>query len=530
MKTMAAALKKPDGRNKLGQVLPIVRLMSPPQRLALASLVMAQVLAGPGDPVPTMTTDKTETNVTSQLMLPISMDIAKMFRNFNEQPQGRSTHGFISELYQGGHRIRTATGPNIRRPPPTLNGINRRNVNGNVDKVIIPKRRPTRPTLLKKPPPSVATTNNCKLLANELCLELNDYPEEAIIKSIKNDGRPDAFKALLIEPNLTMDSEVEPKTLERRQGDVDGSSKKHMCSSTVEFARPKKARATSGQWKYIVNTGDYTQTLRLEICSKPETSCNYLSEEINSQCIQVYNYHRLLTWDETSGLTMDVFKVPTCCSCRVLGYGGIPFLQQTPAPTSVPPNILDHPDSNLVANDETPTVRFPPSPKPSQAPPPQSPPPSPPKGIRVRPFNPPKRETSRRPVIHKGPPLPLENEGIMTDFRYPPYDNTIRRYTRNNTIERIKFKHPGFSNPVPVTPNQRHPALPIDSLHSDSMPANNITPTPTAANVTPVKRINYSYHPIIDYFRPQIQQAESRVGFDWTPIINHTNKNLKSQT
>lgn len=40
----------------------------------------------------------------------------------------------------------------------------------------------------------------------------------------------------------------------------------YMCPSTVKYARPKRARTTSGDWKYIVNTGDYTQTLRLEMC------------------------------------------------------------------------------------------------------------------------------------------------------------------------------------------------------------------------------------------------------------------------
>lgn len=39
-----------------------------------------------------------------------------------------------------------------------------------------------------------------------------------------------------------------------------------MCATRVEMARPKRARATSGAWKYIVNTGEYTQTLRLEMC------------------------------------------------------------------------------------------------------------------------------------------------------------------------------------------------------------------------------------------------------------------------
>lgn len=49
--------------------------------------------------------------------------------------------------------------------------------------------------------------------------------------------------------------------------DVDVQSGGFMCPSTVKYARPKRARATSGLWKYIVNTGEYTQTLRLEMCT-----------------------------------------------------------------------------------------------------------------------------------------------------------------------------------------------------------------------------------------------------------------------
>lgn len=54
--------------------------------------------------------------------------------------------------------------------------------------------------------------------------------------------------------------------------------------------------------------------------SKPQESCTYLTDNFRSRCIQVYNYHRLLSWDKTRGLHVDIFKVPTCCSCRIDGY------------------------------------------------------------------------------------------------------------------------------------------------------------------------------------------------------------------
>lgn len=49
---------------------------------------------------------------------------------------------------------------------------------------------------------------------------------------------------------------------------IDGNSEvAAICQSKVAMARPKKARSTNGQWKYVVNTDEYVQTLRLEKCS-----------------------------------------------------------------------------------------------------------------------------------------------------------------------------------------------------------------------------------------------------------------------
>lgn len=49
--------------------------------------------------------------------------------------------------------------------------------------------------------------------------------------------------------------------------------------------------------------------LILLICRKPKESCTYLTDNFKSKCVQVYNYHRLLTWDQQNGLHMDIFKV-----------------------------------------------------------------------------------------------------------------------------------------------------------------------------------------------------------------------------
>lgn len=53
----------------------------------------------------------------------------------------------------------------------------------------------------------------------------------------------------------------------------------------------------------------YLYIIIIVIDRRPKQSCSYLADNLNSECTQVYNYHRLLTWDKMAGLTMDIFKV-----------------------------------------------------------------------------------------------------------------------------------------------------------------------------------------------------------------------------
>ncbi|XP_034481268.1 neurotrophin 1-like [Drosophila innubila] len=133
-----------------------------------------------------------------------------------------------------------------------------------------------------------------------------------------------AMSALLAEfydkPNNNLEfDEFDDYIVNKKRREDEGSAG-GMCQSVVRYARPQKAKAASGEWKYIVNTGQHTQTLRLEKCSNPGDSCSYLAQTYRSHCAQVYNYHRLLSWDKVRGLHVDIFKVPTCCSCQVDGY------------------------------------------------------------------------------------------------------------------------------------------------------------------------------------------------------------------
>ncbi|CAK1603750.1 unnamed protein product [Parnassius mnemosyne] len=204
-------------------------------------------------------------------------------------------------------------------PAPSLSSIGRR-----------------RPFPAKKLPTLSGEQKKCEHFTNTVCLHIEDYPTEAIIQSIRRNKAAGALLADIKDPGegavdgITAAQEAkytaEHYLVSNRRGDTanrdfaSAGEAGFMCPSTVKYARPQRARATSGQWKYIVNTGEHTQTLRLEKCLKPKESCTYLTDNFKSKCVQVYNYHRLLTWDQQNGLHMDIFKVPTCCSCHIEGY------------------------------------------------------------------------------------------------------------------------------------------------------------------------------------------------------------------
>lgn len=74
--------------------------------------------------------------------------------------------------------------------------------------------------------------------------------------------------ALLADnPNDWRNRMQEMENKKRREDEENNIPSSGMCPSIVRYARPQKARSAAGEWKYIVNTGQHTQTLRLEKCT-----------------------------------------------------------------------------------------------------------------------------------------------------------------------------------------------------------------------------------------------------------------------
>ncbi|TRY80411.1 hypothetical protein TCAL_16787 [Tigriopus californicus] len=185
----------------------------------------------------------------------------------------------------------------------------------------------------------ISQSGDCNHYTDDLCLDANNYPSEQILGLLDRNRRIGAdLVADVIDQSA--DNLIDGVTSaqensytfthyfgeNRRQ---DGVEQKHrdfaeeggfLCPSEIMYAKPKRGKTAQGTWKDIVNVKDYTQTLRMEKCLKPGGGCSYVSHHYKSQCSQVYNYHRLLSWDKERGLHMDIYKVPTCCSCHIMGY------------------------------------------------------------------------------------------------------------------------------------------------------------------------------------------------------------------
>ena len=103
---------------------------------------------------------------------------------------------------------------------------------------------------------------------------------------------------------------------------------KLLSKATGLEAKVTSAPATSftlalndGEWRVIVqDVSYYTQTQRVETCLFAGASCRTLAPCHRSSCVQKYVHHRMLSFDPCNtykGLFIDIFKLPSACSCRV---------------------------------------------------------------------------------------------------------------------------------------------------------------------------------------------------------------------
>lgn len=179
-----------------------------------------------------------------------------------------------------------------------------------------------------------------------------------------------------------------------------------------------------------------------------------MSHHYRATCNQVYNYHRLLSWEDGRGLHMDIFKVPSCCSCHIQGYAYV-----------FPP--LNRQDT--AGSEQITTAVLPPRDEAAED-----------------------LATAYEPEDYQGVDSSVENNRQLR--RPGPGGLRPRRpsVSRNEDPQGFGSRTPSEEpdrRRGPVDPRRPHQRIGEEEDHD---------------------KVNYGYHPIIDFFSPYRLQGQSR--------------------
>jgi len=325
----------------------------------------------------------------------------------------------------------------------------------------------------------------CEVFTENICLVTQDYPSDAIraaltgdvarsrrlVADVRNQSADDLVDGISARQEQLYDF---GHYYGNRRQDTDGSRDfatdgGFLCPSDIQYARPQRARNSKGEWKFIVNMDKYTQTIRMEKCLNPRGACSYVSHHYRAECSQVHNYQRLLAWEAGRGLHMDIFKVPSCCTCHIQGYSFVfPPLDQRQSPPAAP----SHPAPSRLSPPARPAP--PARPNPSRRPSEASRPPSRPRGSSTfsgrhppSSFN--ASPIQKRPFLHTRNPPPshfIENNEIRRmdlvledSADVPPPD-----YPKRTDTQRPEILRADSREPIVRSPGTRGP----DILKSDN--------------------------------------------------------------
>jgi len=108
-----------------------------------------------------------------------------------------------------------------------------------------------------------------------------------------------------------------------------------LCDSRPRVIFPRKALNLDEKWMYVVNLGNYTQSVEIEECVDQSSRRQFGRTQAQNQtefgvclyggaeghnpdftvCKQLYTEHKLLAFTGDSELVVDRFKLPSACAC-----------------------------------------------------------------------------------------------------------------------------------------------------------------------------------------------------------------------
>jgi len=158
--------------------------------------------------------------------------------------------------------------------------------------------------------------------SSTFCDRTRDYPTQRVLQKLFQ--RREVSGQLF---NEVFNSECKKaEGLTRRRGF--NINEDQLCRSKKKVIFPQKALNLKNNWMFVVNVGNYTQSVEIDECQdfgfgggddNDFGSCRYGDSQGNdpesTSCRQLYREHRLLALNGANSLEVDSFKLPSGCAC-----------------------------------------------------------------------------------------------------------------------------------------------------------------------------------------------------------------------
>jgi len=147
-----------------------------------------------------------------------------------------------------------------------------------------------------------------------------DYPLTMIQQGLTRHGTLDDKKAFssLFGPSCG-NSTVNIKL--RQSFDLKESP---LCKAYQKYIFPQKALTVRGEYRYIINTGDYKQGVTVETCTRRAKGrgCKYAGRDGRypsaTVCKQMYALQNMLAINEEGNVYVETFRIPSACVCELI--------------------------------------------------------------------------------------------------------------------------------------------------------------------------------------------------------------------
>ncbi|XP_063979035.1 uncharacterized protein LOC135163476 [Diachasmimorpha longicaudata] len=142
------------------------------------------------------------------------------------------------------------------------------------------------------------------------CEDTPFYPIEQINRAIRSDTN---LKYLQVK------DELEPNVSLRTSG-----QEEVLCESKRAVVLPRAAKNKNDEWRYIINTENFTQAIGVETCEKDDSPCKLVDNfagGYRTMCKQNYIYRQLLAVGPKNKIALESFPIPASCCCHVQFIG-----------------------------------------------------------------------------------------------------------------------------------------------------------------------------------------------------------------